>query len=269
MQVRVYGGSGPLVILIHGGPGALGYLGPLAEVLADSFRVLEPFQRSSGAVPLTVARHVEDLHELIAARAPGRPPALVGHSWGAMLALAYAAAHPESAGPIVLVSSGTFDRRSRARLKQILDERITGTMRRQMKELESRIHNPDELMCAQFDVLLGPYSHDMETAGAQPAGCDRRAMDESWDDMKRLQECGIYPAAFSAIAGPVLMLHGTVDPHPGRMILESLRPHIRRIEYREFERCGHYPWLEREAREEFAAVLKSWLLNRSSASRCL
>jgi hypothetical protein len=37
--------------------------------------------------------------------------------------------------------------------------------------------------------------------------------------MIRLQDHGVYPAAFSAIRSPVLMLHGAVDPHPGRMIL--------------------------------------------------
>ena len=32
-------------MLLHGGPGVAGYLEPLARELADSFRVLEPFQR--------------------------------------------------------------------------------------------------------------------------------------------------------------------------------------------------------------------------------
>src|SRR5271167_4510430 len=68
MEVRSYGGLGPTVIAIHGGPGAPGFLGGLAVELADSFRVIEPFQRGSGAEALTVARHVADLHELIKSR---------------------------------------------------------------------------------------------------------------------------------------------------------------------------------------------------------
>ena len=28
---------------------------------------------------------------------------------------------------------------------------------------------------------------------------------------------------------------------------------------REWERCGHYPWLEQGVREEFFAVLREWL----------
>ena len=71
----------------------------------------------------------------------------------------------------------------------------------------------------------------------------------------RLQREGIQPEEFRGIQAPVLMLHGDADPHPGSMIHESLVPFIRDIRYRAFARCGHTPWLERHARDEFLAVL--------------
>ncbi len=108
LQVRSYGTSGSLVIVLHGGPGDAGYMAPVARGLADSFRVLEPFQRGSGTEPLSVALHVTDLHHLIESRCANDRPALVGHSWGAMLALAYAAQHPSFAGPLVLIGCATF-----------------------------------------------------------------------------------------------------------------------------------------------------------------
>jgi pimeloyl-ACP methyl ester carboxylesterase len=77
--------------------------------------------------------------------------------------------------------------------------------------------------------------------------------------MQHLQDDGIYPAAFSAITVPVLMVHGDADPHPGRMVEASLRPFITHLEYRELARCGHYPWLELHAREPFFEALRSWL----------
>ncbi|HTX49979.1 MAG TPA: hypothetical protein VME40_11385, partial [Caulobacteraceae bacterium] len=75
----------------------------------------------------------------------------------------------------------------------------------------------------------------------------------------RLQTEGVYPAAFAAITAPVLMLHGAYDPHPGRMIRDSLTPYLPGLEYREWDACGHSPWLESQVREEFFAVLKAWL----------
>ncbi|MEE9282254.1 MAG: alpha/beta hydrolase [Myxococcota bacterium] len=237
LRTRRYGTSGPWLVVLHGGPAAAGGAAALARGLADSFRVLEPWQRGSGDEPLAVTRHVADLHELLEARCGAAPPALVGTSWGAMLALAYAAEHPRRPGPIVLVGCGTFDPVARGRLQEILQER--------MKE-------------GRQDEAL--YSFDPVAAEAdETPPFDERAHTETWNDMVRLQEEGMYPAAFEAIRSPVLMLHGAYDPHPGQMIRDSLLPYLPQLEYREWERCGHYPWLERAVRGEFFAVLREWL----------
>ena len=71
---------------------------------------------------------------------------------------------------------------------------------------------------------------------------------------------GVYPAAFAAIESRVLMLHGTVDPHPGAMTRDALKAHVPQLEYHEWERCGHYPWLEKAVREQFFSRLRKWLL---------
>lgn len=234
----------------------------VARELADSFRVLEPFQRPSGAAPLTVADHVADLYELVTSRAADMRPALVGSSWGAMLALAFAAAHPDLAGPLVLIGCGTFDPIARARLHATLDQRLTKSLRHRWDGLAARITDPNDLLRARGDLILPLYSYDLIPSRPEPIECDIRAHEETWADMLRLQQQGIYPAAFAAIRTPVLMLHGAVDPHPGRMIWQSLRTFIPQMEYREWERCGHYPWLERAVRDKFFVTLKRWLSSK-------
>lgn len=57
IETRVYGLHGAPVIVLHGGPGASGYMASLAQQIADEFRVIEPLQRSSGEEPLTVDFH--------------------------------------------------------------------------------------------------------------------------------------------------------------------------------------------------------------------
>jgi pimeloyl-ACP methyl ester carboxylesterase len=242
-------------------------MAPVARELAKFFRVLEPWQRGSGGEPLTVARHVADLHELVDSQAGGSPPALVGSSWGAMLALAHAAAHPERAGPIVLVGCGTFDPASRERLVAILEERKTEALRRRLARLPEECPDPDERLRVLGDLLLPVYSHDPVTTELGAEGCDARAHHETWEDMVDLQEAGVYPAAFGAVKAPVLMLHGAVDPHPGQMIRANLEPHLPQLEYVEWQRCGHYPWLERAVRGEFFAVLHEWLARRLAGPR--
>ncbi|MDP6113569.1 MAG: alpha/beta hydrolase [Planctomycetota bacterium] len=78
--------------------------------------------------------------------------------------------------------------------------------------------------------------------------------------MLRLQEEGVHPSAFSAIQSPILMLHGRYDPHPGQMIRASLEPYLPQLEYLEWDRCGHSPWVEKFVRNEFFALLREWLV---------
>ncbi len=265
MQIRRYGESGPLVIVLHGGPGAPGYMAPVARGLADRFRVIEPFQRPSGGEPLTVARHLEDLRELVASLGAVARPALVGSSWGAMLALAFAAKHPDLAGPLALVGCGTFDLDARARMQETLEARMDDEVRRRLASLPGEHRDPDERLRAEAKLILPLYSYELVSEDLELGDVDARANLETWDDMVRLQQEGVYPAAFAAIRAPAIMLHGAADPHPGRMILASLTPHVPQLEYREWEHCGHYPWLEKTVRAEFFACLSAWLAERLAA----
>jgi len=259
LTVRSYGSSGPPVLVLHGGPGSPGYLAPLARALADRFLVLEPFQRGSSDTPLTVARHVEDLDALLRSRFPDRSAALVGHSWGAMLALAQAAAHPHRIRSVALIGCGTFDGQARRRMREILDRRTDDALRRCLESLAQEIPDPDERLRVRGSLIDRLYLVDPVEAEEDNTPCDARAHQETWEDMLRLQREQVYPAAFATITAPVLMLHGAEDPHPGRMIRTSLAPHLPQLEYREWPRCGHYPWLERAVRDEFLEALRTWL----------
>lgn len=266
VTVHRHGDRGPIVIVLHGGPAAVGSALPLATGLQRHFRVLEPWQRGSGDGPLSVARHVADLHEVIATHCESTVPALVGESWGAMLALAYAAQYPGSAGPLVLVGCGTFDPASRIRLQQTLRERQDADLQEALERLERDVADPVRRLREQYRLTHRLYDYDPLDLPPDPrtAGLalDIDAHRQTWEDMLRLQAEGAYPAAFGAIQSPAVMLHGAYDPHPGRMTYDTLRRHIPHLQYREWERCGHRPWAERHARDEFFEFLCDWLRPR-------
>ena len=266
LRARTYGSLGPVVFVLHGGPAAVGEAAPIARELAHLFQVIEPFQRGSGPEPLTVARHVEDLDELV--RKPVGPgkPSLVGESWGAMLALAYAAAHPDAAASLVLIGCGTFDKASRARMNETIKAR---TASKPPQGLEHQLQNNHD---AADRILFRPqqrkkvYDYDPELFHQemkQVEPFDMQAHTETWNDMLDQQEKGVYPAAFSAIKSPILMLHGAYDPHPGSMIYHSLKPFLPQIEYHELAQCGHSPWKERQARRAFFKILSEWLITHA------
>jgi len=262
MFVRHYGLSGPLVLVLHGGPAAVGDVAPVAKGISGSFHAVEPWQRGSGGSPLTVARHISDLYELSADLGGGSPVAIVGHSWGAMLALCFAAEHPSQVGPIVIVGCGTFDQSSRSTMQAIIEERMGDDVRDRIRQLSADTTDPADQFIQTFKLTRQIYDYDPIVPYADKDECepfDVRAYDETWRDMRRLQDDGTYPRAFAAIESPVLMIHGQYDPHPGKMIRESLLPHIPQLEYRELEGCGHSPWIEKSARELFFSSVCGWL----------
>jgi proline iminopeptidase len=104
----------PVAIVLHGGPGNdYRYLLPL-ESLKDSYRVVFYDQRGAGLSPrvsaaqLTADIMVSDLDAIGNALSPGKSFTIIGHSWGAMLATLYIAAHPDRVDRAVLCEPGFY-----------------------------------------------------------------------------------------------------------------------------------------------------------------
>ena len=160
----------------------------------------------------------------------------------------YAAARsiwPRASGSVINLSERKKDEGARQRFEHAL----------QIQDPNARFHELGK-------QTLELYSYDLATTEQEIDESEPGCGESTWEDMVRLQNEGVYPAAFAAIKSPVLMLHGAADPHPGEMIRASLAPYLPQLEYREWERCGHYPWLEKATHDEFFSVLRNWLPNR-------
>jgi len=111
-----FGDSGkPVLIVLHGGPGAdYRYLLGL-KALADDYQVVFYDQRGTGLSPrvpaedITVQSFINDLDAFVEAFGRGRPVHLLGHSWGAMLASAYTGTYPEKVGRLILAEPAFLD----------------------------------------------------------------------------------------------------------------------------------------------------------------
>jgi pimeloyl-ACP methyl ester carboxylesterase len=264
IEVRRYGSRGPTLVVLHGGPGAPGSAAGLARAFALDFEVLEPLQRRSGAAPLTVSRHVEDLRAVVP-----RPAALIGTSWGAMLGLSFAARYPRDVSALVLVGCGTYDEHSRSLYRRSLEQLLGEAGRRHIAELKSQLTTEsnaarrDAVLEALGAAYMRAESYELLDESSDPADnlpADEIGHRETWDDALRLLHEGIEPDAFRAVAARVFMIHGVVDPHPGAATRDLLRRFIPQLEYLELEGCGHEPWRERHARRRFVESVREWLL---------
>lgn len=259
ITVRHHGSSNKTLVVLHGGPGAPGSARGLALALAERYRVLEPFQRWSGSVRLTVAQHVNDLGEVLHERAT-----LVGHSWGAMLALSYAATFPERVSALVLVGCGTYDEASREAFQRAFQRLLTPAQAQRRRELRDALeHAPDEAardaINAEFGLIAARAMTFDEISRPEYDRVDAQGHHETWEDAMRLQREGIEPARFAAIGAPAIMLHGDRDPHPGGLTHAVLHVHMPQLEYVGLPQCGHEPWRERQARTRFLRLLFEWV----------
>lgn len=104
--------SNDVIIVIHGGPGNdYRYLLDLKE-LSDKYFVIFYDQRGTGLSPrvpdeeLSLDTMLADLDDIVDYYSKGQEVILIGHSWGAMLASGYIAAHPGKVKKAVLAEPG-------------------------------------------------------------------------------------------------------------------------------------------------------------------
>ncbi len=138
--MRKFGaGSGAPVLALHGGPGSPhDYLEPLA-VLADEREIVFYDQLGCGRSDRpddsslwVIDRFVEELDAVVAA-VGARRVHLLGHSWGAMLAVDYALQHTHRVASLILSSPCLSMRRVRedmASLRAALPEAVKGVLAR-------------------------------------------------------------------------------------------------------------------------------------------
>ena len=117
MHIRNWGGEGPPVVLLHGLASTCRIWDFVAPLLAVDFAVIAVDQRGHGdsGKPehgYDFASVSEDVAAMLQGRGIQRP-VVVGHSWGADVALELAVARPELLRGIVFVDGGTIDASAR------------------------------------------------------------------------------------------------------------------------------------------------------------
>jgi proline iminopeptidase len=247
----------PAVVLLHGGPGLWDYLEPVARMLEPVTTVHRFDQRGCGgsdeSADYTLARAVADVDAL--RRHWGYDGwVVVGHSYGATLALAYAVAHPGSTLAVGYLNGvGVGDWRSAFRAEQ--SRRRTPEQRQRLADLEARAdRSPAEEI--EFRTLSWFTDFADPDDGLPAARADARvdlpinvrANRALWADCCRWSDTDLVPQA-RRLTMPCWFLHGERDPRPSRTVADlagvipAARLHL-------IPGAGHKPWHERPAEVE-------------------
>jgi len=258
-------GHGDPVVILSGGPGfAVGYMKPVADVVARRHQAVLFHQRGTGlsAVTsydtLTLDGAVSDL-EALREELKVNKLTIVGHSWGGMLAMLYAQAHPDRVERIVLIDSGGL---------------TTGFMDSFSKNLQAHETAEDLDAIAYWRDPArkkeNPRHAAVETLKAKTASYffDRR---KSSGFRNALHDDGYEPRVFGALAAafarydvregmktlhaPVLIIHGRQDPLVAGGELHAGIPGSKLVW---IENAGHFPWIEQP--EAFRKAIEPFLV---------
>jgi pimeloyl-ACP methyl ester carboxylesterase len=257
--VRKYGTPPFEVAVLHGGPGAQGYMAPVARELSQKTGVLEPIQTKD-----SVDGQIEELKYQLMEHAD-IPVTLIGSSWGAVLALFLASRYPELTKKLILVGSAVFDAQSSARIEKIRTERLNEKARKRLNEIETRLLTavPDEKE-ELFEELGGVFTatdeYDPIDADDETIEVQYEIFRKVWPEFMELRDRpGYLKKEFFKINIPVTVIHGDYDPHPLEGIKPFLEDCISNLSFYILSECGHYPWLERHARDRFFEILSAEL----------
>lgn len=109
-------GQGPAVVLVHGSDGVLqDFTTTVFDAVAADYQAVAVDRPGHGysarpaGEPLTLALNARLLHAALVALGIERP-VLVGHSYGAAVALQYAADHPDAVAGLVLLAPAAYPR---------------------------------------------------------------------------------------------------------------------------------------------------------------
>jgi pimeloyl-ACP methyl ester carboxylesterase len=76
-----------------------------------------------------------------------------------------------------------------------------------------------------------------------------------WKEAKELRYSGKLLELGKKIQCPVVAIHGDYDPHPIEGIKDPLTRVLKDFRFILLKNCGHLPWLEKKARDNFFDIL--------------
>jgi len=242
--VRSAGKGKRTLVVIHGGPGTTHNHLEVMERL-DGVRVVTWDQRGVGASEAPSDDDAWRLEDYIAdvervrVWTGSETIDVLGHSWGGIVAMAYATQHPNRLRSLVLVGSSgvTRDGNSRAGVAM-------GKRRQQLMDSGAMPDSPPEGLdpsCIDWWKTLATYYEDPRTFRADdlPGSCHPDVLSKTW------RAVGQYDlrVGLAGLTAPTLLVFGSADPlRVNADTLTAALPTVTSPTW--IEGCGHRPMHE-------------------------
>ena len=246
MNCREYGNRPYNVIVVHGGPGAIGSCAGICKGLSNDFGVLEILQSKNSIQEL-----VDEMLDIIQSYKI-KPVVLIGHSWGAWLSFIFTSLHPECISKLILVGSGLFDAKYFPQLVEAANVKIMPSA----QEDDIKAANLYEL-----NIDYNPYSYCLlPDAFNDMIDFNEEQSKSLMGEIMPIRDSGELLNYADSIHCPVVAIHGENDPHIIDGVKVPLESRLSNFKMYVLEKCGHEPWKEYYAKDKFFKILKKELV---------
>ncbi len=246
-------------LTLHGGPGALGELNELSKELSKDHGVIEHLQ-----VHDTIKLLLNDIRKTIIEQAE-TPVTIIGYSWGAWLGILFTSKYQNLVEKVILVSSAPFKEKDS---KNIMDVRINRLNEKEKKEflkLSKKFSESDLITDKDFKRLISLFekvdSYHLIESKSDNLDFRYNLYKNIWKEAAALRENNVLINSLKKINCKIGIIHGSYDPHPAHGVIKPLDELNKDYEYKLLEKCGHIPWKEKYAKDEFYKTLHKMIGN--------
>ena len=263
---RVGTGGHPLVVVLHGGPGAHhDYLLPQYDLLADGRELFYYDQRGGGQsavpreTPVGWREQVADL-DAVRERLELERITICGYSWGGLLGVLYLLEQPERVERLALVSPAAPTVAYRRQFDEEFARRMAAPEiqheRDVLRASGLRERDPAAYQRRAFELSVAGYFRDFRDAkNLTPFRVTARTQQAVWDSLGEYDLRSQLSALASRTPLPASrVVHGTFDPIPvagSRELAALLKTELIELP------VGHCPHVE--ATDDFVRALDAFL----------
>jgi pimeloyl-ACP methyl ester carboxylesterase len=245
-------GTGDPVLLLHGGPGLSDYTEGFAQELAGDYTVHRYQQRglepSVTSGPFEIETHVQDAVAVLDALGLDKVW-VVGHSWGAHLALYLAVLHPERfLGVLCVDPLGAVGDGGESDLGSNLGARLLPAARERMELLDQRALAGEGTAADAVEMLrLAWPSYFANPAAAPPMPDLDMSVDcysQTFESIRSHLAAKTLETGLPLVTLPTAFLLGAQSPIPpvhGHRTAALIPGSV----VHELDACGHMVWIER------------------------
>lgn len=246
-NIRYHGKQPYQAAVIHGGPGGIGSANGLARGLASHIGVLEPLQGQ-----YSIRALIDELHSQLGQYGS---LTLIGHSWGAWLGVLYAVEYPELVKRLIIVGCGALDEKYLPIMNSRRLAHLTEVEKSEYLSLVEALkttHSDNNEKLRRLGCLAEKADvYSPLTVEESPGIFDGEMYRQVWNEAAAMRRAGQLLANFGKLKIPLTVIHGEYDTTPPESIIEPLQTLDIAFDCYIIPCCGHTPWREKYASEEF------------------